>query len=205
MWSEMGEGRSFFNRCETEITLRRACLSFSASPSQGFLKHFLSLSDASAPETMDTASSFPVEESAPKPNTILAPSPRPIASTMVVQNTASPRPLSSGIAWSPASPSIPSLPSVPSPRTPRTYVSPESTEVPIGWSFCLSREQFSELLRVNEEEGGECPLTHCLGCLSLFYQFLTTAQTDKQVQVRGKGLGRWERRKGGGESWGERE
>lgn len=43
---------------------------------------------------------------------------------------------------------------------------------------------------MNEEEGGECPLTHCLGCLSLFYQFLTTAQTDKQVQVRGKELGR---------------
>ena len=37
---------------------------------------------------------------------------------------------------------------------------------------------------MNEEDGGECPLTHCLGCLSLFYQFLTTDQNDKQVQVR---------------------
>ena len=36
---------------------------------------------------------------------------------------------------------------------------------------------------MSEEEGGECPLTHCLGCLSLLYQFVTTAQSDKQLQV----------------------
>ena len=50
---------------------------------------------------------------------------------------------------------------------------------------------------MSEEEGGECPLTHCLGCLSLLYQFLTTAQSDKQLQV-----GR--REGGGGGGGGER-
>ena len=54
---------------------------------------------------------------------------------------------------------------------------------------------------MSEEEGGECPLTHCLGCLSLLYQFLTTAQSDKQLQVgrREGGRGRGRRRERGEE------
>ena len=50
---------------------------------------------------------------------------------------------------------------------------------------------------MSEEDGGECPLTHCLGCLSLLFQFLTTAQSDKQVQVRvGLRIGQREREGG---------
>jgi hypothetical protein len=178
---------------------------------QGFFKQYLAVSDPEESQPMDIQGGVDMVSEAASKQGVLAPSPSPISSTCVKSTssshpsaTASPHPPSASPRPPTASPRPPTasprpptvsprppgsvgwdsnmnLPSVPSPRTPRLSQS-DSADVPVGWSFLLTQEHFKELMTLDET--GESPLTRCLGCLSLFHQFRTLSQLDKQVQIR---------------------